>query len=253
MNKKILILSLSACFLLSGCFRTRSEIAREKQDEEVRTSLQQNVVEANQAVEKMQAEIGRLNGKIEELEFQRKKEQSAFGASRDASDKSVAEMKARLEEMQKNQATLFDELKRVKEENVQLLKNQGSSRPRSGSQKKAGFKGALSAYKAKKYDVAVPAFRDFLEASPKSKKALDAHYLLGDSLYRQKKYSDAILEFSVVHEKSPASALGRKSTLKIAQSFKALGKDKDAKAFAAILVQSSPKSAEAKKARKFLK
>lgn len=256
MNKKILLLLALSITLLPGCFKTRAEIAREKEEKELRASLQQNVVESNQGVERLQSEIGRLNGKIEELEFQRKKEMSAYGTNREATDKTTAEMKARMEEMQKTQAMLLDELKRMKEENVQLLKNM-ERRPEpahaAAGAKKNSFESALTAYKAKDYEAAIGGFRSFLEMNPKSKKALDARFFLADSLYKKKDYTDAIMEFSVIHERSPTTALGRKSTLKIAESFKALGKDKDARTFAQILQSSSPNSAEAKQAKKFLK
>jgi TolA-binding protein len=255
-QKTFLVLSLFS-LLLTGCFRTREDIARERQEREMRDSLQQNVVESSQGVERLQAEIGRLNGRIEELEHQRRKEMSAYGSSLGNADRNVNELRAKLEETQKNQALLFDELKRLKEENVQLLKNMQRPRPAPAApaQKKSanGFESALTAYKAKDYEAATQGFRSFLEMNPRSRKALDARFFLGDILYRQKSYTDAIMEFSVVHEKAPATALGRKSTLKIAESFKALGKDKDARTFAQMLVQASPASAEAKRARKFLK
>lgn len=256
MNKKILILLALSITLLPGCFKTRAEIAREKEEKELRASLQQNVAESNQGVERLQSEIGRLNGKIEELEFQRKKEMAAYGTNRESTDKATAEMKTRMEEMQKTQAMLLDELKRMKEENVQLLKameRRPEPAPAQGGPKKNNFESALNAYKAKDYDAAIGGFRSFLEMNPKSKKALDARFFLADSLYKKKDYTDAIMEFSVIHEKSPTTALGRKSTLKIAESFKALGKDKDARTFAQILQSSSPNSAEAKQAKKFLK
>lgn len=255
MNKKILLVLAASITLLPGCFKTRAEIAREKEEKELRASLQQNVAESNQGVERLQAEIGRLNGKIEELEFQRKKEMTAYGTNREASDKNVAEMKARMEEMQKTQTMLLDELKRMKEENVQLLKNMDRPRaaPAPSGKKKNSFEAALTAYKAKDYDSAIGGFRSFIEMNPKSKKALDARFMLAHSLYKKKEYTDAIMEFSVIHEKSPTTALGRKSILKIAESFKALGKDKDARTFAQILQSSSPNSAEAKQAKKFLK
>lgn len=266
MNLKISFLLVLCCVLLTSCFRTRAEIAQEKAEKERQAALQQEVIEYNQNMERMQAEMGRLQGKLEELEHQRKKEQSTFSSSQEGTEKNVGELKARLEEQQKTQATLFEEMKRLKEENLQLLKNMEKARSSapagasatggSGAQKKnaaSSFESALTAYKAKDYEASASAFRGYLQSYPKGKRAADARYFLADSLYRQKAYTDAIVEFGALHEQAPASALGRKSALRIAESFKALGKDKDAKAFAQLLVQSSPNSAEAKQARKFLR
>lgn len=242
--------------LLTACFRTRADIAREKEEKELRSNMQQSVVDNLQTMEKLQGEIGRLQGRIEELEHQRKKEMSGMVASRESSEKTVDDLKERLAKMSAAQEDLFEEMKKLKEENIQLLKAQ-NERPKAAAIPAAGkkitFEDALALHKAKQYDSAAEGFRSYLERNPKGKKAMDAHYYLGDSLFHSKEYAEAIVEFGVVHEKSLKSAYGRKSTLRIAESFRALGKDKDAKAFAQILIESSPGSEEAKQARKFLK
>jgi TolA-binding protein len=257
MQNWFLVLAVSLVF--TGCFKTREQIAREREEREMRAQLQQNVVESSQNLEKMQAEIGRLQGKIEELEYQRKKEMSSVASSHEGTEKTVTELRSKLEDTQKTQAMLIEELKRQKEENLQLLKNQekaktSSSGPVSTLKKgTSNFESALAAYKAKDFEAASMGFRVYLENSPKSKKSSDARFLLAESLYKQKRYEDAIVEFGVIHEKAPSSVLGRKSTLKIAESFQAMGKEKEAKAFAQMLVQTNPNSAEAKSARKILK
>lgn len=253
------LLALTLSLTLTGCFRTRADIAKEREEREAKAAAYQAQVDNQQNAEKLQAELGRLQGKIEELEFQRKKEMSSVSSNTEGNAKSVAELKKNLDEMQKSQTVLFDEIKRLREENLQLLKN--SSKPRddstsapAGQKKSTGgsYTSALTAYKAKDYEAAVNGFRNYL-SNPKAKKAIDARFLMADSLYKQKAYQEAIVEFGTVQEKAPATALGRKSTLKIAESFKALGKDKDAKAFAQLLMQTAPNSVEAKQARKFLK
>jgi TolA-binding protein len=259
MKKQNWLLVLALPIFLSGCFKTRDQIAREREEREMRAQLQQNVVESAQNLEKMQAEIGRLQGKIEELEYQRKKEMSSVVSSREGTEKNVIELRSKLEETQKTQAMLIEELKKQKEENLQLIKNLEKTRTStpapsvSGKKGSSNFDSALTAYKAKDFDAASVGFRSYLEGNPKSKKASDARFLLADSLYKQKKFEDAIVEFGVIHEKNPSSLLGRKSTLKIAESFKAMGKEKEAKAFAQMLMQTNPNSAEAKAARKILK
>ncbi len=254
-------LILLAPILLTGCFKTRNEIAREKEDVEVRTTLQKNIVEYNEGLEKTQAELGRLQGRIEELEHVRKKEMTGLQSGRDSEQKTVEELKAKVNSLQESQNALFDEIKKLKEENLALVGEQRSrpspSNAGDGAGKKkavsASFEGALGAYKSKNYQAAADAFRAFLDTKPKGKKALDAQFYLGDSLFKEKEFSAAVVAFGVVHEKSPSTPMGRQSTLKIAQSFKAMGKDKDAKAFAQLLVQASPDSKEAAAARKLLK
>jgi tol-pal system protein YbgF len=260
MQPKIsLVLILAIALSVTACFRSRADIAREKEEKEVRSALQQNIVSYNQQIERLQADLGRLQGRIEELEHQRRKEMSGLQTRGEGNEKSVAELRAQISTMQQQQATLFEEIKKLKEENLQLLKaaseRPSASRAAPAQKKKGGgasYSGSLKLFKAKKFEAAADGFRAYIEAYPRGKHAIDARYYLGESLYRQKAYTEAIVEYGAVHEKSPTSSLGRKSTLRLAESFRALGKSKDAKAFAEILVQTSPKSAEAKQARKFL-
>lgn len=242
---------------LSGCFKTRDEIAREREEKEVQSNMQQNIVESSENLNRLQAENGRLQGRIEELEHQRKKEMSNLYSSKEGTDKTVNDLKSKLDELQKTQSALFEEMKKIKEENIQLAKI-AAEKPRaipSGPKKSAAasFEDAVGLFKAKNYDSAASAFRSFLETHPKAKKNLDARFLLGESLFKAKKYNEAIVEFSIPQEKYPKSSMGRKSALRIAESFKALGKDKDAKAFAQILIDTNPGSSEAKAAKRFLK
>lgn len=241
-------------FLFAGCFKTRQEIAREREEQEVRANLQQNIVEYNEGLEKAQAEIGRLQGRIEELEHVRRKEMSGLQSGRESEQKTVDELKERLASLQESQTALFEEIKRLKEENLALSAERRASP--AGAKKKVDkprFQDAVAAYRSKDYEAAAQEFRAYIDANPKAKNTLDAHYYLGDILFLNKDFAAAVVEFGVVHERSPSTPLGRKSTLKIAQSFKAMGKDKDAKAFAQLLVQGSPSSPEANQARKLLK
>ena len=64
-----------------GCFKTRDEIAREQEQQEVQDSLQKNVVEYSQDLDKVQADIGKLQGRVDEIEHQRKKEMSGYADS----------------------------------------------------------------------------------------------------------------------------------------------------------------------------
>ncbi|HEY8279801.1 MAG TPA: tetratricopeptide repeat protein [Bdellovibrionota bacterium] len=241
--------------LFSGCFKTRQEIAREKEDVEVRTSLQQNIVDYSQGLEKTQADLGRLQGRIEELEHARKKEMAGVTASNESDRKAIEELKAKITSMQEAQNALFEEVKKLREDNLASASRPAAPAPGSAKKKVSGgkFSSAMGSFKEKDFQGAAAGFRAYLDANPKGKLVLDAHFYLGESLYQQKSFEEAVAEFAVVHEKAPGVALGRKATLRLAQSFKAMGKGKDAKAFAQLLVQGSPDSAEAKEARKLLK
>lgn len=259
--KKHLLLA-TALLALPGCFKTRQEIAREKEDTEVRSTIQQNIADYSQNLERVQADVGRLQGRIEELEHNRKKEMSGLVSGRESDQKTLEDLRAKLGALQEGQTALFEEIKKLKEDNLALASERArpapavAAPPASSGKKKVNagsFESAVGAYKAKDFEAAAVQFRAFLDANPKSKRTLDAHFFLGDSLYKQKQYEQAVVEFGAVHEKAADSPLGRRATLKIAQSFKAMNKMKDAKAFAQLLIQSAPNSPEAKSARKLLK
>lgn len=265
LRNSLVFTCLLAAVALSGCsVRTRAEIAREKQEKEMQEALQRNVLESAKQMEALQSEIGRLQGKLEEMDHNRQKEmQKELSGAREGTEKQVSELRARLEEQQKAQSAgqqaLFEEVKRLREENAQMadsLAKKSAAAPAGGAQKKSGkpaYDAGLAAYKAKNYDEAEDGFRGYLQALPNGKYSLSARYYLGDSLYARKDFTNAIVEFGAVQEKSPASPWGRKSALRIAESFHALGKNKDAKTFATLLVESAPNSEEAKRAKKFLK
>jgi len=265
LRNTFVVVGLLGSVALSGCsFRTKAEIAREKQEKEMQESLQQNVLQSSKQMEALQAEIGRLQGKLEEMDHNRQKDLSG---AREGTEKQVGELRSRMEEQQKAQTqaqqALFDEIKRLREENAQLAEtlskkpapNSGGQGQKGGSAKggKPAYDAGLAAFKEKNYEAASDGFRGYLEALPNGKYALSARYYLGDSLYNQKDFTNAIVEFSSVQEKGPTTTWGRKATLRIAESFNALGKKKDAKTFAQLLIDSAPGSEEAKRAKKFLK
>ena len=246
------ILSLA---LLTGCFKTRADIAREQEDQEVRSHLQQNMADYSQNLERIRNEIGRLQGRIDELEHSRRKDLANVMSSRETDQKShdkvMDDLRAKITALQESQKALFEEVKKIHEER---LSERASPAPIPTKKKgSASYESALSAFKAKDYEAVIAGMRSYLDSNPRGKYSLDARYYLGESLYQKKEYEKAAVEFGAVQERSPSSAQGRKSTLRLAQSFKAMGKNKDAKAFAELLIQGNPNSEEAKAARKMLK
>jgi TolA-binding protein len=254
------LLVLTFPFFLFGCFKTREEIAREKEDQEVRSTLQQNVVEYNQSMEQLRGDMAALKGRVDEMEHARKKDMSGFASAQEGKEKALAQsiedLKTRLASLQEAQNALFEEVKKMREDSIAPAPTRAaipSKKKGNRGAPPASFDAAVAAYKARDYAAASAGLRGYLDANPKGKHALDAHYYLGDSLFKQKEFEQAVVEFGTVHEKAPTTFYGRRSALRLAQSFKAMGKTKDARAFAQLLVQESPDSEEAKTARKMFK
>ena len=270
MGKYLLV--LGAILSLSGCFRTRADIEKEKEETEVRSTLKQSVLSNQDQIDRLQSDIGKLLGRIEELEHSQRKEMGSLSAGQKGAEKNLNELYDRTdalkkivtahsvqnenlikgqETLSKGQAALFEELKKIKEE--QIASAADRERAAESKQKAPDVDTAFAAFEAKDYKSAITGFRNYLHSHPQGKLSTDARFHLGESLFLTKDFDDAIVEYSVIHEKSPKTPLGRKSTLRIAESFKALGKNKDAKAFARLVIESSPGTEEAKKAKRILK
>ena len=130
------ILIVLVPFVFAGCFKTRQEIAREKEEQEVRSNLQQNIVSYSEGLEQTQKQLGRLEGRIEELEHVRKKEMSGLQSGREAEAKNIEELKAQVAALREAQTALFEEIKKLKEDNLALLSGRPAPAPAQAGAKK---------------------------------------------------------------------------------------------------------------------
>ena len=209
---RILFFSFIFSLLLTGCFRTRSEIEGEQSQNQMRESFAEGLAQINE----LQGQLGQMQGRMDELEHSRRKDLGKNGEQQQDLQAKVLSLQTKIEELQKGQTALFEEIKKIREE----------GRPTANT-------------------VSAPATKS-------SKKKGDS-FAAAEQLYQSKQYAEAAIAFGSIYEANPKSEQGRRSALRVAESFKHLGKDKEAKMYAQLLIESAPKSAEAKKARKFLK
>lgn len=80
-----------------------------------------------------------------------------------------------------------------------------------------------------KYDQAITAFRDFLDACPNNENSANAHFWIGDCLYSLEKYTDAVKEFDYVLDHYTEDGIVRKTMYKLARSKQELGKKEEAR------------------------
>lgn len=255
----ITILGTSAALILAGlalggCFKTRAEIEQERQQKEMQQILHKNVYEATESAQQTQSQIGRLNGRLEEMEHFRRKESEEQKKAIHALGERLAQMEEKVANSERFQAELVEEIKKMKTENLRLITEGGTpaASGKKNSTEKSALKLGINAYNQKQYDAAVEQLQKVVDAGPKAKDYVKANYYLGQAEYARKNFAEAIVAFSVVFEKDPKNPLWKRSTLRIAESFQKLGKKKDAKPFAQALVEKYPDSNEAKQAKKFL-
>lgn len=251
-TKAQLILLAAAPLVLSGCFKTREEVEREQQEQEVRQTMHKNIFEASEGLQQTQQQVGRLQGRLEESEHNRKKEADdnrRFMAS--LSDR-LQKLEERLANSEKLQADIVEEFKKMKEEHINALSQATQHSGKKNSAEKNLYKLGIQAVKAKQYKEGVAYLQQYLEANPKAKTAVEAHFQIGNAEFAQKNWAEAIVAYSFVFEKNQSDASWKRSTLRIAESFQRLGKKKDARPFAQALVDKYPDSNEAKAAKRYL-
>jgi TolA-binding protein len=242
MRKPLVGISLLVV-LLSGCFKTRSDIAHEQEEDQATAQEDEKL---SQRLDTLETQFGKFQGQVEEMQFQRKQETKDNRKLIDELNEKLAGVNSRMD-------MLFEEVKKMKEEPEPakvVQKTETRVKKKSGG---ANVTDGIAAFKKKDFEAAATQFEAYLENYPHGKRVHEASFYLGEVRFIQKDYGRAILAYSPVHEKSPKNALWRKATMKIAECFANLGKKADAKSFAQLLVQAAPESAEAKKVRKILK
>ena len=247
------ILALS--FLVTGCFKTRADIEREREEKEMQQTLHKNVYDATETAQATQSQIGRLNGRLEEMEHFRRKEAEDQRKSMNVLGEKVTQLEERLAKSDALQSEMIEEMKKMKTENIRLMTESSGPAPgrsKKKSAEKSSLKLGIDAFNQKKFDEAAEHLQKAVDAGPKSKDFVKANYYLGQAQFALKNFAEAIIAYSVVFENDTKDPLWKSSTLRIAESFQKLGKKKDAKPFAQALVEKFPESTEAKQAKKFL-
>lgn len=234
---------------LSACFKTKADIKKEQEQAKLQQNLNKNIANQEETLISTQSKVGKLEGKLEEMEFYRKKELEENRNTLTNFSERINMLEEKVAQQEKTQAELINEIKRMQQDNLRAL--QSSSRPaKSGGN---SFQKGLAAFKKKQYSEAAALFSEFSTQNPKSKSFLQAKYLEGQSHFNQRKFSDAIVAYSAVFESNSNDATWRKSTLNIARSFYKMGKKSDARPFAEAVIKKFPKSDEANRAKSLLK
>lgn len=99
------------------------------------------------------------------------------------------------------------------------------------------------------YDLAAPAFRDYLAKNPSGPRAAEAHYYLGECEYATERWLEAAGQFQQVVRDHPNARLVPASYLKMGHSYGQLEERGLAQQAYRALIEKYPNSEEAKQAR----
>ncbi len=111
---------------------------------------------------------------------------------------------------------------------------------------------SIALYRDGKYEEAVEGFRTFLKTFPKSDRADNAHFLIGESYMALKQYEQAILAYQEVIKNYPKGNKVPSALLRQAVAFLEIKDQTSAKLLLNRVVKNHPNSSEAKIAQKKL-
>lgn len=213
-------------------------------------------------IEQMHGEIKRLSGRTEENEHLIKR---AF--ERDLGDQDAAKMKVK--ELSERVAELETKLKRqqeyigVESPSVQEKKGQDQvaskpsesavTAPEAIKNKETDlYEKSLRSFREGKYEESIDGFKSFVKTYPKSDRADNAYFWIGDSYMGLKQYEQAILAFQDVVKKYPKGNKVPTALLRQAQAFLEIKDKTSAEVLFKKVIKNHPGTSEATIAQKKL-
>jgi tol-pal system protein YbgF len=230
-----------------------------------------NPVRSSQAgfqsdLDELRGEVRSLSGRVEENEHVIKGTVEKDLGAEDALRSNVAQLSERvaaLETMvQQQQQYLGLEAPAAKKEEGQLAPGaiKGAmpkvspvpAQAPAASKEVDLYDKSLALYRDGKYEKAIDGFKEFLKTHPKSDRADNAQFWIGESYMALKQYEQAILAYQEVIKKYPKGNKAANATLRQAMAFLEINDKTSAKLLLGKVMKNYPGSNEAKIARKKL-
>ena len=209
-------------------------------------------------IEALNEEIRALNGRIEELEhlLNRQKQMEAEG---------IKVEEERVEKLAKSTKTNDERIYRIeqylnfepsaqkapakKPDEKTVAKIIPATQVNTGLSEDEIYRLAKQAFDQGDSDAARKKFQELIEKYPKSERADNAQFWIGEIYYREKWYEKAILEYQKVIENYPKGNKVPASLLKQGLAFLNLGDKNNSRLILEELIKKHPKSNEAKIAK----
>jgi len=214
-----------------------------------------NAEKANLKADSLRVEQRRMAEQLDRLERQ-------FAADSEERTAAQARIASTLTDLEETLRALSSRI----EDSEQMQQNRGGRSSRSsGSSSSVGSKSApadsseLAAediYRAAyldvtrgNYDLAAPAFRDYLAKNPDGARAAEAHYYLGECEYASERWLEAAGQFQQVVRDYPKARLAPAAYLKMGNAYAKLEERGLAQQAYRALIEKHPNTEEAKQAR----
>jgi TolA-binding protein len=230
-----LLFILLSLIPLSSC-KTKTDIRREQEVEKLKSELRDvkgDKADAENQVEELKLEIGRINNVVEERAQQNRAQMEEL---RREFNREIAQLSARIQ---------ANEQRAAQEETVEKQKVQERSR--------ASYENGRRLYDDGKYEDAIEVLKVVSRKGARTDEGKKSLFLLGESYYANKEFASAALEFSEFKKLYPKDNLIPQAIYRQAVCFKNMGKPKEAKLFYQELIDRYPKANMIAKAKQEMK
>jgi tol-pal system protein YbgF len=227
-----------------------------KIDSQIQPILQ-NQANTSSQQEALKVQIQTLQGRIEALEHNQKKDQLQLSES---AAKEIKDLQARLQRLEKPPALpppppaeSATKPEKPKEGAQETKEEQKEGKETVKVKPEEIFEAAQGLLKKQAYESAKKKYEEYLKIAPKGKYLEEALFGLGESLYGIKEYEEAILTYQKMIKSYPKSKYIPEALYKQALSFLSLKDTASARLLLEKIVKDFPKSNRATMAQKKLK
>jgi tol-pal system protein YbgF len=216
----------------------------------------QNQANTSSQQEALKVQIQILQGRIEALEYNQKKEQSHLSES---IAKEMKDLQTRLLRLEKPPAPppppaeSVTKSEKPKEVTPEPKEEQKEAKEAAKVTSEDIFETGQTLLKKQAYEGAKKKFEEYLKMAPKGKFLEEARFGLGEALYGTKEYEEAILTYQKLIKSYPKSKYIPEALYKQALSFLSLKDTSSARLLLEKIVKDFPKSNRAKIAQSKLK
>ncbi len=241
---------------------TRRKSEALKSDLEVRAedeqALRHQSASLRAKLEALNEEMRALNGRIEELEHRLNRQQQTEAEGVKAGEGQIAELAKSTKANDKriyqieqylNFEPSAQKAPAKKPEEKTTAKIIPAGQAQNGLSEDEIYRMAKQAFDQGDSDAARKKFQELIEKFPKSERADNAQFWIGEIYYREKWYEKAILEYQKVIENYPTGNKVPASLLKQGLAFLNLGDKTNSRLILEELIKKHPKSNEAKIAK----
>jgi tol-pal system protein YbgF len=222
----------------------------------------QNQANTTVQQEALKVQIQILQGRIEALEYNQKKEQSNLkeqGQLSDSVTKELKDLQARLQRLEKPPAQppppadSGSKPEKSKEVTQEAKEEPKEAKETGKVSSEEIFEAAQGLLQKQAYGGAKKKFEEYFKVAPKGKYLEEARFGLAESLYGTKEYEEAILTYQKLIKSYPKNKHIPEALYKQALSFLNLKDAASARLLLEKIIKDYPKSEQAKKARAKLK